>query len=129
MKIRTDFVLNDIGQLLTIDGSGSSGIGILTDAALAMEDGKVVWVGSESDLETCCSVHEATETVSAGGLLVTPGFVDSHTHPLFGATRQDEFAMRAAGADYEEIAAAGGGILNSVKRTRLAAGSLIRNDC
>ncbi len=128
MKIRTDFVLNNIGQLLTIDGSGSSGIGILTDAALAMEDGKVVWVGSESDLETCCSVHEATETVSAGGLLVTPGFVDSHTHPLFGATRQDEFAMRAAGADYEEIAAAGGGILNSVKRTRLAAGSLIRNN-
>jgi len=57
--------------------------------------------------------------------VVTPGFVDSHTHPLFGKTRQGEFAMRAAGADYEEIAAAGGGILNSVRATRAADDSVI----
>ncbi len=128
MKIRTDFVLNDIGQLLTIDGSGSSGIGVLADAALAMENGKVVWVGFKNDLDTCCSVSDTTEIVSAGGFIVTPGFVDSHTHPIFGATRQAEFAMRAAGADYEDIAAAGGGILNSVKRTRLASDDLLRNN-
>ncbi len=128
MRIRTDFVLRDIGQLLTMDGNGSAGIGLLTHAALAVSDGKVVWTGSDKDLETYCTLQSDTEIVSAGGSVVTPGFVDSHTHPLFGATRQDEFAMRAAGATYQEIAAAGGGILNSVKRTRSASAAVLEEN-
>ncbi len=128
MKVRTDFVLKDIGQLLTMDGVGAAGVGLIADAALAAKDGKVVWAGSADALETHCSLSGNTEVVSAGGRVVTPGFVDSHTHPLFGATRQDEFAMRAAGADYEEISAAGGGILNSVKRTRSASDSVLREN-
>lgn len=128
MKIRTDFVLKDIGQLLTMSGGNATGIGLVTDAALAIRDGSVVWAGSMNKLEANCSLQDDTEIVSAGGSVVTPGFVDSHTHPLFGATRQDEFAMRAAGADYEEIAAAGGGILNSVKRTRSASRAVLREN-
>lgn len=85
----------------------------------------MVWCGPEKDLEKHCVFTEECIFEDAGGSLVTPGFVDSHTHPLFGKTRQEEFAMRAAGADYEAIAAAGGGILNSVKRTRAASDSAI----
>lgn len=128
MKVRTDFVLKDIGQLLTMNGIGAAGIGLITDAALAVKDGKVVWAGSSEVLETHCSLSIDTDILSAGGCVATPGFVDSHTHPLFGATRQDEFAMRATGASYEEIAAAGGGILNSVKRTRSASDAVLREN-
>lgn len=125
MKVRADFVLKDIGQLLTMHGSGAAAIGLVKDAALAVRHGKVVWCGSADLLETSCFLSSDTEIVSAGGCVVTPGFVDSHTHPLFGATRQDEFAMRAAGADYEDIAAAGGGILNSVAKTRSASNAVL----
>jgi len=88
----------------------------------------VVWVGPESQLGNNCSTGIETIVDDAGGRVVTPGFVDSHTHALFGRTRQDEFAMRAAGADYEQIAAAGGGILNSVRRTREASDETIRRN-
>ncbi|MCD4706851.1 MAG: imidazolonepropionase [Candidatus Sabulitectum sp.] len=128
MKVRTDFVLKEIGQLLTMTGTGASGIGLVTDAALAVRNGKVAWAGSADLIETCCSLSGNTDIVSAGGCVVTPGFVDSHTHPLFGATRQEEFAMRAAGADYEEIAVAGGGILNSVRRTRSASNAVLQEN-
>ena len=111
-----------------MDGDSGADIGLIAHAALAVKDGKVVWAGNSDLLESNCVVSSETEIVSAGGSVVTPGFVDSHTHPLFGATRQDEFAMRAAGADYEEIAAAGGGILNSVKKTRLASRSILREN-
>ncbi len=52
--------------------------------------------------------------------MVLPGFVDAHTHPVFAATRVDEFELRAAGATYEQIAAAGGGIRSTVRKTRAA---------
>ena len=55
-----------------------------------------------------------------GNRVVYPGLVDSHTHIVFAATREDEFAMKARGATYEEIANAGGGILNSAKKTAMA---------
>ncbi len=131
MKIRTDFVLKNIGQLLTMsDSSGSdivvsSQIGLINHATLGVANGKIVWAGSSELFESNCYMSEQCEIVSAEGAVVTPGFVDSHTHPLFGATRADEFAMRAAGADYEAIAAAGGGILNSVKKTRAASDSVL----
>ena len=135
MRVRADFVLKGIGRLLTIDGPPgprkgrlASELGILDNASLACFQGRVVWAGSEIDLEKYCSFEADCVIDDAGGCLVTPGFIDSHTHPLFGKTRQDEFAMRAAGADYEDIAAAGGGILNSVERTRAASDDTIRKN-
>lgn len=123
--MKADFVLRGIGSLLTMNGAPGSGIGLLRNAALACRSGKVVWAGPDELLQEHCEVSSQTVIEKAGGRVVTPGFVDSHTHPLFGKTREEEFAMRAAGADYEEIARAGGGILNSVKRTREAPSSTI----
>lgn len=111
-----------------MSGEGSAGIGLLENAAIAVKDGKVAWTGHSDSVEINCMLLSSTRIVSAGGCVVTPGFVDSHTHSLFGATRQDEFAMRAAGADYEKIASAGGGILNSVRKTRLASDTLLQKN-
>lgn len=135
MKCEADLLLRDISQLLTIagprgprKGAAASDIGLVENASLACHGGRVVWCGPSSLFEDCCFLSEDALVVEAGGSVATPGFVDSHTHPLFGGTRQDEFAMRAAGADYEDIAAAGGGILNSVERTRRADSSVIRQN-
>ena len=128
MKAPADFVLRGIGQLLTMDEEHHSGIGLIKNAAVAVSEGKVIWAGPDDLLPDNVALDENTVIENAGGCVVTPGFVDSHTHPLFGRTREEEFAMRAAGADYEEIAAAGGGILNSVRRTREASDETIRNN-
>ncbi len=109
-------------------GGSPSSIGLIENAALAVSNGKVLWAGPEALISQSCDTSETTVTEDAEGSVVTPGFVDSHTHPLFGKTREEEFAMRAAGADYEAIAAAGGGILNSVRRTRLASDETIRKN-
>ncbi len=66
------------------------------------------------------------EVVDAGGRVVLPGFVDAHTHPVFAGNRVDEFEQRARGASYEEIAAAGGGIRSTVRKTRAATESELR---
>ncbi len=61
-----------------------------------------------------------------GGRVVLPGFVDAHAHPVFGGNRVDEFELRARGASYEEIAAAGGGIRSTVRKTRAASAEELR---
>lgn len=103
-------------------GSKSGEIGLVKNGALACREGRVAWSGPEADLPGSFS---DLPDINVRGKVVTPGFVDSHTHPVFGSTRQAEFAMRARGADYEEIAAAGGGILNSVRSTRKASDQLL----
>jgi imidazolonepropionase len=106
----------------------SSRIGIIPDGAFACLSGKVVWSGPSAGINDNVQLVPHAEEFDAEGRTVTPGFVDSHTHPLFSGDRQVEFAMRAEGADYEEIARSGGGILNSVKRTREATpGELAEN--
>lgn len=89
-------------------------LGLLTDAAFAIEDGVITWVGLDSDAPR--GDHE----VDAHGNLVTPGFVDAHTHVIFGGNRANEFELRSQGATYQEIKEAGGGIMSSVRATREA---------
>ena len=91
-------------------------LGLIENAAIAIQDGRILRVGKRTEL----AGFRAKEVVALGGAWVTPGLVDCHTHLIFGGTRADEHAMRRAGATYEEIAKAGGGIASTVKATRAA---------
>jgi len=91
-------------------------LGLIENAAVAIQDGRILRVGKRTEL----AGFRAKEVVALGGAWVTPGLVDCHTHLIFGGTRADEHAMRRAGATYEEIAKAGGGIASTVKATRAA---------
>ncbi|MBQ6402190.1 MAG: imidazolonepropionase [Firmicutes bacterium] len=87
-----------------------------SNACIAIEDGKIEQITEDG------KVPEGSfdETIDAGGKLVTPGLVDGHTHLIFGGYRQHEIAMKLAGADYLDILRAGGGILDTVRKTREA---------
>ena len=91
-------------------------LGTVTNAAIGIQDGKVVRVGKRTEL----AGFKAAEVVPLGGAWVTPGLIDCHTHLVFGGNRADEHALRRAGASYEEIARAGGGIASTVEKTRAA---------
>ncbi|HEY2147154.1 MAG TPA: imidazolonepropionase, partial [Pirellulales bacterium] len=112
-------------QILTLAGPARPRVNeelkqlsILTDGAMLIRDGKVAAVDNRSALEP--QFPAGCPVVDAGRRVVLPGFVDAHTHPVFAATRVDEFEHRAAGSTYEQIAAAGGGIRSTVRKTRAA---------
>ncbi len=92
-------------------------VGAIADGAMLVRDGRVAAVGSRSDIE---GQSKGAEVVDAGERLVTPGFVDAHTHLIFAGNRANEFEMRCAGATYQEIAGEGGGIRSTVRKTRAA---------
>ncbi len=91
--------------------------GVLPEGSVALADGKIVAVGPKREL---AGRFRARERIDGAGRLLTPGFVDSHTHLVFAGDRADEFVARCRGAGYEEIAARGGGIRASVRATRAA---------
>lgn len=93
-------------------------IGIIADGGMLIEDGRVVATGPSTEIEK--ALPAGAEIVDARGKVVLPGFVDAHTHPVFGGNRVDEFEMRAKGATYEQIAEGGGGIRSTVRKTRVA---------
>lgn len=89
----------------------------IADAALAVRDGTIAWLGTARELPR---EFEHWPREDLGGAWVTPSLVDCHTHLVFGGNRADEFALRLAGASYEEIARRGGGIASTVRATREA---------
>ncbi|MFC3181917.1 imidazolonepropionase [Cypionkella sinensis] len=91
--------------------------GLIADAAVVLDQGRIVWVGPRADLP---SHHAAHPQHDMGGRLITPGLIDCHTHVVHGGNRATEFEMRLQGASYEEVARAGGGIISTVKATRTA---------
>jgi imidazolonepropionase len=95
-----------------------SDIGIIPDGALLAEDGKIIWVGPTSELPAID--ENQWEVIDAAGKCVMPGFVDSHTHMVFGGYRAEEFFWRLGGTPYLDILERGGGILNTVQATRAA---------
>lgn len=95
----------------------AAGLGLVERGAIAATDGRIAFAGSETDLP---SGMDAAETIDCEGRWITPGLIDCHTHLVFGGDRAREFEMRLAGASYEEIARAGGGIVSTVKATRSA---------
>ena len=96
--------------------AGSPAYGAIEEAAIAVADGRIAWIGPRRELPA----GAATRTESLGGRWVTPGLIDFHTHLVFGGNRAAEFELRLEGASYEEIARAGGGILSTVRDTRSA---------
>jgi len=106
-----------INARLATLAEGRSGLGIVDQGALACKDGRIVYAGPMADLPLSLQVKER---IDCAGRWVTPGLVDCHTHLVFGGDRAQEFEMRLAGASYEEIARADGGIVSTVKATRAA---------
>jgi imidazolonepropionase len=93
-------------------------LGKVENAAIMIDDGRIVAVGSSGELRG--QIANAGTVIDAQGRCVTPGFVDAHTHLVFAGNRAAEFEQRIAGATYQQIAAAGGGILSTVALTRAA---------
>ena len=107
-----DLVLRD-ARVMTCEAA-RDGLGIVEHGAVAIANGAIVFVGAASDAPA------ARAEVDLQGRLLTPGLVDCHTHAIFAGDRANEFAMRARGATYLEIAAAGGGIAATLGPTRAA---------
>src|SRR4051812_13859076 len=103
-------------NIVTFEDRPGNPRGLIENGAIAISDGKIVRVGKRTEL----AGFRAAEVVALGGAWVTPGLIDCHTHLVFGGTRADEHAMRRAGASYEDIAKAGGGIASTVARTAAA---------
>ncbi|WP_068878784.1 MULTISPECIES: imidazolonepropionase [unclassified Phenylobacterium] len=92
------------------------GLGVVERGSVASREGRIAWVGPEAD----APAFEAGETVDCEGRWIMPGLIDPHTHLVFGGDRAREFELRLAGASYEEIARAGGGIVSTMAATRAA---------
>jgi len=104
------------GRIATMDPARATAYGLLDDGAIVTRaDGTLAWVGERAALP---AAFGALETEHLGGRLVTPGFVDAHTHAVYAGSRIRDFEMRLGGATYAEIARAGGGILSTVGATR-----------
>lgn len=91
-----------------------NGYGELHDAAIAVHDGRIAWLGKHAD------APPATQTINGHGAWLTPGLIDCHTHIVHAGNRSGEFEARLNGATYEDIARAGGGIMSTVRATRAA---------
>ncbi len=93
-------------------------LSFVSKSAFVVQAGKIVWLGSEKKLPS--KFKSGAKIVDLGGRFVYPGFVECHTHSVFGGDRSEEFEMRNQGVSYQEIAKRGGGILSTVKMTRKA---------
>jgi imidazolonepropionase len=98
-------------------GKYQSEIGLIQNASILAENGRIKWIGKKLPASLRKSIKNK---INASGKVILPGFIDSHTHLVFAGDRANEYSMRIKGATYEEIAKAGGGIVNTVKATRKA---------
>lgn len=114
-------VVRNIGELATCDPSRGDAPGVVRGAAVCAAGAVLTYVGAESGLRDVPIAADAVE-IDAGGMAVVPGFVDAHTHIVWLGDRSEEYARRAAGESYAEIARAGGGIMATVRAT--ASGSV-----
>ncbi len=124
MKEGVDQLFLRIGELVSLSEGPERGglrgedlgkVEVVRDGAIAVRNRRIVATGTTEEL---VKVYEAPLSRDLSGLVVLPGFVDAHTHPVFGGTREKEFHLRCQGADYVEIAKRGGGILSSVRSLR-----------
>ncbi len=121
---KCDLIIHGAGQLLTCAANGKpkrlaemQSVGLIADGAVTVSDGKIAAVGKTDEI-----LREfVSETIiDANGKIVSPGFVECHTHIVFAGNRLSEFELKIKGADYLEILQAGGGIISTVRQTRAA---------
>lgn len=117
MMLEADLLIIDV-NIATMDPNLDTPYGAIENAAIAIKDGRINWLGPRSELPEVDAI--ATPIHKANGQWLTPGLIDCHTHILFAGSRANEFEQRLLGASYQEIAAQGGGIASTVKATRLA---------
>src|SRR6266545_7921162 len=115
-------LIHSASQLLTLAGGPQRGhalgtLGIIENGAVVVRDDKIVAVGTTAELK---SAYPHEPTLDASSCVLMPGFVDPHTHIIWGGDRAGEFEMKMAGKPYLEILAEGGGIISTVKQTRIA---------
>jgi imidazolonepropionase len=103
---------------MAVTEDAEDGLGEIADAALAVCNGRIAWIGSRRQLDSL--QWSATTVTEAQGLWITPGLIECHTHLVYGGDRSNEFAARLRGTTYEEIARAGGGIVSTMRATRAA---------
>ncbi len=125
--IRAETVVRGIGQLATLAGppgprrgAAARDLGIVEEAALAVDAGRVVWTGPDRLLDRFVRRRPGGRWFDAAGSVVVPGFVDAHTHAVFFGDRSDEVERKLSGASYGEIARSGGGLYATVRATRHA---------
>ncbi|MEM6679973.1 MAG: imidazolonepropionase, partial [Pseudomonadota bacterium] len=97
--------------------SAEPGFGLIDDGAVALEGGRIAWVGQTDAVP---EIYRRGPEHDLAGRLVTPALIDCHSHVVFGGHRAAEFELRQNGASYQEVARAGGGILSTVRATRAA---------
>ena len=125
-----DLALVNAGELVTCNGSGKvdeDKLGVIRDGAFVADKGKVVWVGTTKDLRRK-AFGKIRRTVDAHHKLVTPGFVDPHTHFVFAGSREDELERKVKGESYTSILTSGGGILRTLRDTRKASAARIARE-
>jgi imidazolonepropionase len=109
-------------RLATMAGSGP-GLGVIEHGAIGARDGRIAFAGPEAALPAGAS---ARQVIRLDGQWITPGLIDCHTHIVYAGNRAAEWEMRLAGASYQDIARAGGGILSSVQAVRAASDETLR---
>jgi imidazolonepropionase len=110
-----DLLVKSAKQIVSFDDSG---LRSLENGSIACGEGRIQWLGEEGTLPGTLEISPATVVLDASGLVVLPGLIDSHTHTIFAGSREDEFELKIQGATYQDIASRGGGIKNTMIRTR-----------
>ena len=127
----SDLLITGCSQLLTLRGAAPrrgralAELDIVPDGALLIRDGRIAAIGARRQVERLPKARRAKK-LDLGGRVVLPGFVDSHTHLIFPASRAAEYEQRIAGATYEQIAQEGGGIRSTVYALRRASPKLLK---
>ncbi|TFG09935.1 imidazolonepropionase [Candidatus Thorarchaeota archaeon] len=134
--MKPDLLLTNMGKLATLAGHSAAPktgdemreLSIIENGAVAIKAGRIIAVGTTPSVLSTIDEAPDIPPIEFPGMFAMPGFVDSHTHLVFGGSREHDFAMKLAGKSYMEILESGGGILNTLRATRSATLAELRSN-